>query len=219
MNKNLKKKEFAKRIKGITLIALVITIIVLLILAGVSITMLTGNNSILQKATDAKTNTERKNVIELAQTEILGQIAENKGERITEVQLKAILSKYFEEFNEELPEDLSETTVKLTAKVEYGGYTNIELSHIYNGLISKETKLKSLVLTDMEENVEVTIYYDETVITWQDFINSAFSSLDWTTKYRGHGEYIVEFKGREVYSDSHNIYTDYKLIDYSDYCF
>ena len=33
--------------KGITLIALVITIIILLILAGVSIAMLTGNNGIL----------------------------------------------------------------------------------------------------------------------------------------------------------------------------
>ena len=32
-----------KNIKGITLIALVITIIILLILAGVSITILTGN--------------------------------------------------------------------------------------------------------------------------------------------------------------------------------
>ena len=39
--------------KGITLIALVITIIVLLILAGISISMLSGNNSILQRATDA----------------------------------------------------------------------------------------------------------------------------------------------------------------------
>ena len=39
--------------KGITLIALVITIIVLLILAGVSIAMLTGSNGILSKATQA----------------------------------------------------------------------------------------------------------------------------------------------------------------------
>ena len=36
--------------KGITLIALVITIIVLLILAGVSIAMLSGENSILRRA-------------------------------------------------------------------------------------------------------------------------------------------------------------------------
>ena len=36
-----------KRDKGITLIALVVTIIVLLILAGISISMLTGQNGIL----------------------------------------------------------------------------------------------------------------------------------------------------------------------------
>ena len=44
--------------KGITLIALVITIIVLLILAGVSIAMLTGNNGILTQAQRAKNETE-----------------------------------------------------------------------------------------------------------------------------------------------------------------
>ena len=44
--------------KGITLIALVITIIVLLILAGVAIAMLSGENGILKKAAEAKTKTE-----------------------------------------------------------------------------------------------------------------------------------------------------------------
>ena len=44
--------------KGITLIALVITIIVLLILSGVSIAMLTGNNGILTQAQRAKEATE-----------------------------------------------------------------------------------------------------------------------------------------------------------------
>ncbi|MEI3356065.1 MAG: hypothetical protein V8R81_03165 [Clostridia bacterium] len=43
--------------KGITLVALVITIIILLILAGVSIAMLTGNNGILTQAKLAKENT------------------------------------------------------------------------------------------------------------------------------------------------------------------
>ena len=47
-----------KRNKGITLIALVITIIVLLILAGVAISMLSGENGILKKAAEAKTKTE-----------------------------------------------------------------------------------------------------------------------------------------------------------------
>ena len=44
--------------KGITLIALVVTIVVLLILAGVSISMLTGENGIIKQAQDAKTRTE-----------------------------------------------------------------------------------------------------------------------------------------------------------------
>ena len=47
--------EKLKNMKGITLIALVITIVVLLILAGVTIAMLTGDNGILTKATTAKT--------------------------------------------------------------------------------------------------------------------------------------------------------------------
>ena len=54
MRKNDMRKE-----KGITLIALVITIIVLLILAGVTIAMLTGDNGILTKTNQAKTNTSK----------------------------------------------------------------------------------------------------------------------------------------------------------------
>ena len=53
-----------KEIKGITLIALVITVIVLLILAGVSIAMLTGENGILTQAEDAKNETEKAGVEE-----------------------------------------------------------------------------------------------------------------------------------------------------------
>ena len=56
-NSRKKEKDIAKRQTGITLIALVITIIILLILAGVSIAMLTGNNGILTQAKLAKENT------------------------------------------------------------------------------------------------------------------------------------------------------------------
>ena len=48
-----------KNQRGITLIALVITIIVLLILAGVSIAMLTGQNGVLTRATEAKDENTR----------------------------------------------------------------------------------------------------------------------------------------------------------------
>ncbi len=59
-----KKVSEMKVDKGITLIALVITIIVLLILAGVTIVTLTGDNGILTHAKQAKTATEQANVKE-----------------------------------------------------------------------------------------------------------------------------------------------------------
>ena len=73
MKKN--KRILKRRERGITLIALVITIIVLLIHAGVSIAMLTGENGILTQAQTAK-----ESVIEQAKTDILGIQAGNDGE-------------------------------------------------------------------------------------------------------------------------------------------
>ena len=53
----MKTKKELKNQKAITLIALVITIVVLLILAGVTIATLTGDNGILTRASDAKIET------------------------------------------------------------------------------------------------------------------------------------------------------------------
>lgn len=56
--KETKRKKLRKS-NGITLIALVVTIVVLLILAGVSINLVIGNNGIITKAGDAKTEYEQ----------------------------------------------------------------------------------------------------------------------------------------------------------------
>ena len=61
-----------KNAKGITLIALVITIIVLLILAGVTIATLTGDNGILNQAGKAKYKTTEAESIERVQVEVAG---------------------------------------------------------------------------------------------------------------------------------------------------
>ncbi len=74
-----------KKNKGITLIALVITIIVLLILTGVGIATLTGENGILSKATVANGKTkqeEGREAIILAIDELLAEKLEN-GEKLT----------------------------------------------------------------------------------------------------------------------------------------
>ena len=76
MNTKLKHKRIIrkskKQNKGITLIALVITIIVLLILAGVTIATLTGDNGILTQANNAKKKTTEAETIERVKAEVTG---------------------------------------------------------------------------------------------------------------------------------------------------
>ena len=71
-NKKNKEENMIKKQTGITLIALVITIIVLLILAGVSIATLTGNNGILTQANQAKENNKVVTAKEKVQLEAAG---------------------------------------------------------------------------------------------------------------------------------------------------
>ena len=74
MKNSIKKEE-----KGITLIALVITIIVLLILAGVAIDMLSGENGILTKAAGAKERTEAAQEREERELAELEDLINNNG--------------------------------------------------------------------------------------------------------------------------------------------
>ena len=53
------KNKLVKRQKGITLVALVVTIVVLLILAGITIMYTVGENSIFKKAQEAKDKTNQ----------------------------------------------------------------------------------------------------------------------------------------------------------------
>ena len=65
--------------QGITLIALVVTIVVLLILAGISIAMLTGENGVISQAKSAKEATEQAKVEELVSVAIGSVISKNNG--------------------------------------------------------------------------------------------------------------------------------------------
>lgn len=77
--------------KGITLIALVITVIVLLILAAVSIATLTGENGILTKANNAKTETSEADEREAISLAYNGAMVEIKGQAVTADILKTEL--------------------------------------------------------------------------------------------------------------------------------
>ncbi len=107
-----------KETKGITLVALVITIIILLILAGISISSLTGSG-LFKKADDAKIKAERAEIIEKARMDIFKKQTDNLGD-FTENELIEILKKYGEISSEEetiLKETLTTTEKKYKIKV------------------------------------------------------------------------------------------------------
>ncbi len=66
-----------ERNEGITLIALVVTIIVLLILAGISISMLSGDNGILTRAVDSKEETRGATVKEYVYLWKINKVTDN----------------------------------------------------------------------------------------------------------------------------------------------
>ena len=82
-----------KKDKGITLLALVITIIVLLILAGITISAITGNNGIIGNAGKAKEEAEIANEKEIVEKATVQAMGNNKYGNIEEDELQEQLDK------------------------------------------------------------------------------------------------------------------------------
>ena len=140
--KNLKKE------KAITLIALVITIIVLIILAGVSINLVLGNDGIITKAREARENTVvglKKEQVELA---YVSAAVKKLGDSVTDTDLQT-------ELNSSVGNGKTKVTGSKILSVHF-----YETDHNYtvnNGTVSKAT--------DGENNIvntngirEVTVY-------------------------------------------------------------
>ena len=117
MRKNLKNQ------KGITLIALVVTIIILLILAGISIATLTGENGLLNKANVAKEESKKAEYKE--ELELIGQ--ELQIEQKTEnFDTKEYMDRYEKEIEKEIKKDnrfkepkrINNETIIVTTKKE-----------------------------------------------------------------------------------------------------
>lgn len=104
----LRKKTFSsyQKEEGITLIALVITIIVLLILAGVTLTFIAGENGILKRATTA---VDEQNEVAIAEE--------------IELAMAALQIQYYEEYY--VDKSISQTQIEyITQKLEEGIETN-----------------------------------------------------------------------------------------------
>jgi flagellar basal body-associated protein FliL len=109
--------KIKKQQKGITLIALVVTIIILLILAGVSIAMLTGNNGVLTQAKSAKENTRVGEVQEKVKLAAQAALTDNLGNGIEKEKFQEELNNMFTQ-GEQVGLEYDETNKKYTVTVD-----------------------------------------------------------------------------------------------------
>ena len=124
-----------KRNKGITLIALAVTIIVMLILAGVTMATLTGENGIISQTHKSKEESKMAELKERVKIDTAGKRLENLNGELKVSELKEVLDKYFNDVPIEA-QITSET--ELIAKKEYGKY-EMKVSDIDVGEITYET--------------------------------------------------------------------------------
>ena len=136
-----------KKNKGITLISLVITIIVLLILSTISIRMLTGNSSIIKNAGNAKENTEIKNEKEIVEKSTVQAMGKSKYGNIIKKDLTEKLNLYAGEEKPEVIEDgdkLEVTLIETNRYYQVSSEGNIEAIKVtadqYAGDITKNNK-------------------------------------------------------------------------------
>ena len=122
MNKDFNKIKLKESEKGITLIALVITIIVLLILAAVSIAMLTGENGILSKASTAK----EKHLIAQYEEELNLCIVEMQTDELGTLTMEKLIKKLPQYIQTSQPGEQYEWDTEQTAAEPTGTYKGYE---------------------------------------------------------------------------------------------
>ena len=152
---------FRKENEGITLIALVITIIVLLILAGITIATLTGDNGILTKTNEAKEQTEigkEKEIVKLATTAVI-----TTNNAIDKDSLQSELNKTAGDKKTEVYNYNQKLQVYFTDSKRYyeiDGNSNVELINVTNGekrislkcINSKKEVLKEIEIITLNDN-------------------------------------------------------------------
>ena len=190
----MRENGLEKKNRGITLIALVVTIIVLLILAGVSISMLTGQNGILKRATEAKNTTEvasEKEGIQMAVT--TSQMASANYTSIKKDSLQSELNTYFGKEKTTL-EDNKDGSYTVTMNNSKRKYTIEDDGSIIEGVYDKWNGTDSKEPTEKTSN-EIHIYTVAELKWIADKVNNEGNTFEGYTIYL---ENNLDFGARET---------------------
>ena len=177
-----------KNKKGITLVALVVTIVVLLILAGVSINLVLGNNGIIAKAKEAETKSAEasqndlkgmNSLIEQMESTLNGGSSDNKEDEK--------LGKLVNDMGT-LPEDT-------TPYFPSSDFKRREKTNTENGL----------VIEDTEGNEYVWVVVPRTTAVYKSIGlgKTTFTDADYTSIENDLKEYTKTYRGSTSYSDTY----------------
>lgn len=131
----MRTKEF-KGNKGVTLLALAITIIILLILAGITINAITGDNGLIKNAGNAKEQTEIDNEKEIVDTCTVQAMGGNKYGNITKEDLQNELDDYTGDGKTEVLHDGEDTLYVYFTETKR--YYTVDIDGIVNGPVTAD---------------------------------------------------------------------------------
>ena len=162
--------------KGITLIALVITVIILLILAAVSVTTLTGENGLINKAATAKENTESAQETEILQQAAVQAMGKSKSGDVEKQYLDAALA--------------NNSEIQGTEAAGSGVKVTFKSGRVYtvsaDGEVAEKTALK-VGNADISTVSDISTKYGE--IT--SYKSKSHPNIDWQLFYADSSNYYV----------------------------
>ena len=177
--------EKINNMKGVTLIALTITIVVLAIIAGITVTAVTGEKSTIQEAKDAKASSEEESAKEQVQAAVLGCVKKDGSIDI-------------EKLNKKLGTSTSITS--LPAAVDING---VKLVIDKEGNTSESIGDKKVIFINDQ-------YYTADInMTWEEWVAEGKKIDDWTIKIDDQG-YL-----RESYTEDNGLRIDIYILNSS----
>ena len=238
-NKGNKEKDIVKKQTGITLIALVITIIVLLILAGVSIATLTGNNGILKQANQAKENNNREAAKEKVQVEALGSISKDAG-KFDKDMFKNNLNTNLKIKKDDIEEITDEKGTKIIVPIDgykvivnaetgeiiepTNGSDDTEISSVKPGIVVSKTEKNNYSdgtnMATVPQGFTVSGLLEEQIIAnglvIYDIPEAEVSNVDWSTAATKYNQFVwipVASEGEYQRDFSYPSYYNYTTSD------
>ena len=218
---NLSKKQVENEIKnqrGITLLVLVITIIILLILAGITISAITGENGIIRNAGKAKEEVEIDNEREIVEKATVQAMGNNKYGNLEEGELQEQLDRETGEGKTDATDIGDEFEVVFNESNRYytvdkqGNVTQVQdiIKDEYPGDITVGEDGKTL---EGSEDEPYEIWCIEDLVAFSNMVNKSGIKLEngkpvqITTANNFSGKYIalkanLNFKSKLSYQDS-----------------